>query len=188
MYSLIIVAAVVVVIPSIISTTPNSVYGQQPNNSDDLILEITNISKDAKVTQIQISGDNKTICKSGNCQVEIEKDKQIMVVSLPTPDNPDISITMDLIIHDTIAHKDLSETKKAFLEQWILAVVCGVTDIKDTDPNNLIYECNSDYVTLWPEMKTGDQYFYVITNAQYLEGEDKLIVIGEFNGKEAYRY
>jgi hypothetical protein len=53
-----------------------------------------------------------------------------------------------------------------------------VTNIKDTDPNNLIYECNSDYVTLWHEMKMEDQYFYVIKNAQYFKGEDKFIVTG----------
>jgi hypothetical protein len=181
MYSLI-----VAVVASIISA--NSVYGQpNNNNSDNLILEITDVSKDPKVTQIQISGDNKTICKSGNCQVELEQDKQIMI-SLPTPDIPSISITMDLKIHDSVTHKDLSGTKKAFLEQWVLGVTCGVTDIKDTDPNNLIYECNSDYVTLWPEMKMEDQYFYVIKNAQYFKGEDKFIVTGEFNGKNPYRY
>lgn len=179
MYSLI-----VAVVASIIST--NSVYGQpNNNNSDNLILEIIDVSKDPKVTQIQISGENKTICKSGNCQVELEKDKQIMI-SLPTPDIPHISITMDLKIHDYVTHKDLSETKKAFLEQRVLGVSCGITDIKDTDPNNLVYECNSDYVTLWAQMKMEDQYFYVITNAQYLEGEDKFIVNGEFNGKEPY--
>jgi hypothetical protein len=59
----------------------------------------------------------------------------------------------------------MSDTKKKFLQQWTLGVSCGVTGINDINRDNIIYECNSDYVTLCPKMNQKDQWYYIITNS-----------------------
>ena len=160
----------------------------------EFVLEIQGVStSNPKVTQFQLSGDNNQICKSGNCKYEFDT----INISLPTVENTGLIVGINFHIDD----------QKSEIEKWRLYSSTGLSEINETDTNNLIYKFNEPlgFVRLDPpesEMPIDvslenykrihwwneNTWHYDTGPVEYRSGEDRLIMTGTFNGHDFPTY
>jgi hypothetical protein len=155
-------------------------------------LEIHDAStNNPNITQFQISGDSNKICKSGNCNYQFG----IINISLPTIEYTGLILQIDFQLHD-------KETQK-----WKLYSMTSLSNINETDTNNLIYEFNKPlgFVRLnpaenenpidqsideegWYKWWNENTWYYDMGPVEYRSGEDRLIMTGTFNGHDPPSY
>lgn len=143
------------------------------------------------ITQFKISGDSNKICKSQNCKYEFG----IINISLPTVEYTGLTLQIDFQLHDKESQK------------WELYSMSSLSNINETDTNNLIYEFNEPlgFVRLnpaenenpidqsidedgWYKWWNENTWYYDMGPVEYRSGEDRLIMTGTFNGHDVPSY